>query len=253
MKCETKDIINQKSAHSMIEEYQSVVSEVQKAFELLKSAKNRMKWAFGPYHDSILPPNVRDYNLDRELNSALDMILRNAWKGIVKKTNIKKMISTGRKRQLDEQLDRGKLPELNQKALADIGLNLDMYFKEAVQEVFVWLRPPGSKLKTNTECEIGKKVIIKSAVGDRYSDDVDYRFSCLDNVFHLLDGQGISKPPNDAMTLIQAAILDDGCRCETPYFQFRWFNNGNMHIWFKRLDLVKELNRIGGGNRIRPQ
>ncbi|WP_459933881.1 DUF4942 domain-containing protein [Fundidesulfovibrio butyratiphilus] len=37
------------------------------------------------------------------------------------------------------------------------------------------------------------------------------------------------------------------CGCETSYFQCKWFKNGNLHIVFKRLDLLEKLNRIGAG------
>jgi hypothetical protein len=40
--------------------------------------------------------------------------------------------------------------------------------------------------------------------------------------------------------------------CETKYFKVKWFKKGTLHIEFKRLDLLSELNRIGGGNRLKP-
>ena len=38
---------------------------------------------------------------------------------------------------------------------------------------------------------------------------------------------------------------------ETPYFKGRVFSNGNMHLEFKRRDLLKRLNQIAGGRRLR--
>ena len=37
--------------------------------------------------------------------------------------------------------------------------------------------------------------------------------------------------------------------CETDYFRVRWFLKGTVHIWFKREDLLAELNRIGSGGK----
>lgn len=39
---------------------------------------------------------------------------------------------------------------------------------------------------------------------------------------------------------------------ETAYFRFRCFKNGNLHIEFKRLDLVARLNQVAGGARLKP-
>ena len=137
--------------------------------------------------------NCRDYNLEREALTALEVIRRNAWKGVIEKTRIKHLISHKRKQQLDDQLERGELPELDIRTLADmlaeLGGSVDRYFKEAVQEVFEWLRPRRSGYKTNTEFEIGKKVIISYAMDTTYSISFnhrsEHRFVSLDNVFHL--------------------------------------------------------------------
>ena len=38
---------------------------------------------------------------------------------------------------------------------------------------------------------------------------------------------------------------------ETEYFRFRCFRNRNLHLEFKRLDLVAKLNAVAGGMRLR--
>jgi hypothetical protein len=255
----TTDIIKHMPARAMIESYQVARKEVQEAFRLLDAAKKRLGAAFGPCYDRVLPHNCRDYNLEREALTTLEIIRRNAWRGVIEKTQIKHLISHKRKEQLDDQLEKGELPELDVQTLADmlaeLGGSVDRYFKEAVQEVFEWLRPRRSGYKTNTEYEIGKKVIISYALNTTYSISfnhcIEHRFVSLDNVFHLLDGKGIAKYPDDAVTKIKAAVDAGKKECETGYYYFRWYRNGNMHLTFKRLDLVAELNRIGGGNRVR--
>ncbi len=260
MHSNTTDIMKHMPARVMIENYQTAREEVQEAFRLLDMAKKRLRSSFGTYYDQVFPPNFREYNLEREAKASLEIILRNAWKGVFEITEMKNLISSKRKQKLDEQLERGELPELNIQTLsdmiADLGCNVDRYFKEAVQEVFEWLRPPGSRYKANSEYEIGKKVIICDAMDTDFSVSFGYhseqRFNSLDNVFHLLDGTGVSKYPDDAVTKIKEATREEKWECETDYFHFKWFKNGNMHIYFKRIDLVRELNRIGGGNRVKP-
>lgn len=255
----TKNVMKHMPASSMIDNYRIAQKEVKEAFKLIISAKTRLKSCFGPYNDRIFPHNFREYNLKKESAAALDIIRRNAWKGIIEKTQIKNLISNKRKNHLEDQLERGELPELDHQTLADmlsdLGGNIDSYFKEAVQEIFNWLRPRRSGYKTNSEYEIGKKVIISDALNTDYCVSLshyhNHRFVSLDNVFHLLDGKGISKYPNDAVTKIREAIQLNEWECESTYFYFKWYKNGNIHIEFKRLDLLKELNRIGGGNRVK--
>jgi hypothetical protein len=38
---------------------------------------------------------------------------------------------------------------------------------------------------------------------------------------------------------------------ETEYFRFKCCRNHNLHLEFKRLDLVEKLNAIAGGMRLR--
>jgi hypothetical protein len=38
---------------------------------------------------------------------------------------------------------------------------------------------------------------------------------------------------------------------ETEYFAFRCFRNHNLHLRFKRPDLVAKINQIAGGNALR--
>jgi hypothetical protein len=48
------------------------------------------------------------------------------------------------------------------------------------------------------------------------------------------------------------AILESGKdgKGETDYFKFRCFKNNNLHIEFKRLDLVKKLNGLATGDYV---
>ena len=257
-----KAVMKYTPASTMIENYQMAQKEVQEAFNLLIAAKGRLGAAFGTYHDQIFVHDFREYNLERAAERALKIILCYAWKGIISKTQIKKMLAQKRSRQLNEQLEAEALPELDQKTLSDLlndlFSNVDRYFEEAVKELFEQLRPHRTGYKTNTEFEIGKRVVLCGITDCRgyqvgFGCYGEQKINSLDNVFHMLDGQGISKYPDGAVTQIKAGMRANLWECETDYFELKWYKNGNMHITFKRLDLVEELNRINGGHRIKPQ
>lgn len=262
MFCKVTNIIKYTPASTMIDNYHIAQKEIREAFDLLNSAKIRLGANFGEYYNRIFPHNFRDdQNFDRVLLESLNIVHRNAWKGIIQKTQIKKLLTRKRRDQLDNQLEEGKLPELDHKTLADMlsdmSKSIDKYFKEAVKEIFEKLRPRRSGLSTNSEFEIGKKVIVWGMISSwsslpSLSRDGESDLNSMENVFSLLEGKGIVKYPDDAATIVKEAMDKGLWNCETKYFELKWHKNENMHIVFKRLDLVNEINRIAGGNRIKP-
>lgn len=70
----------------------------------------------------------------------------------------------------------------------------------------------------------------------------------IDGVFHLLDGKGIMREHRGP--LVKAIVECQDGRGETELFRFKCFKNGNLHLEFKRLDLVQELNLLAVGERV---
>ena len=127
---------------------------------------------------------------------------------------------------------------------------------EFIRETFNLLRPPGSEYKINTEYEIEEKVVLDYIIDNNYgfitmSYSGRQNLTSLDNCFHLLDGKEVAKYPNNAATIMNSAINDKKWECETEYFEFRWYKKGSLHIRFKRLDLVRRLNQLAGGNHLK--
>jgi hypothetical protein len=113
-----------------------------------------------------------------------------------------------------------------------------------------------SPCKTNTEFELGKRVILTWMVEKgwnrgkfRVNYHRDKHLTALDNVFYMIDGKGPIKsyhgPLYDAIT-----DSPDGTG-KTEYFKFRCCINGNLHLEFLKPALVAKLNAIAGGNRLR--
>jgi hypothetical protein len=75
------------------------------------------------------------------------------------------------------------------------------------------------------------------------------QITAIDGVFHLLDGKGVMKENRGPLFQAINASGRDG-RGETAYFRFKCFKNGNLHLEFKRLDLVKQLNGLAAGEYV---
>jgi hypothetical protein len=139
------------------------------------------------------------------------------------------------------------------------------FLEEAIHEVYEDLRPHdgyrGSEYKTNqknAKYEIGAKLIMTNMVHPYGYGDASFRVDyqdeqeliSLDRVFSHLDGfniqEGLKSPLVDAIN-----TSADG-KAETDFFKVKCHLNGNLHLEFKRLDLLKKFNAIAGGANIMP-
>lgn len=262
----TTAIIQRDSVTEMIAHVKLAVSEVIEASALLVRAKKRLASALGDNFDRIIPTRFYDMDLGRLGEQSTAIIERNAWKSIVSRLQVREIVSIKKRQELDDQLDNGELPplaEANVMAFME-GLFADMgsLLEDSATEVFNWLRPTWRRdLKTNLRNEFGitGKVIVTSAMQDVWGGGMprqvnhycDAQFHALDNVFHLLDGRGVAKYPDDICTMVNAAGKEGKSWCETTYFRLKWFRNRNMHIEFKRMDLVAKLNALAGSDKLR--
>lgn len=258
----TTDIAKRETLSVMIGTYQQAIKSVEEAYAILESAQKSLRAVFldAPgYRFSVNDRNATEVGkkASDEINAKLK---KDAWAVIVERMELRRLLSIRRRTELDTQIEKGELPELtdeNVMALFETSAaNVNVYLEEAVKEVFDYLRPPQSKFKTNTEFELGKRVILTWQVEKGWSRGKfrvnyhrDKHLTALDNVFHMIDGKGPIKsyhgPLYDAIT-----DSPDGTG-QTEYFKFRCCLNGNLHLEFLKPELVAKLNAVAGGNRLR--
>ncbi len=108
--------------------------------------------------------------------------------------------------------------------------------------------------------EIGPRVIVGSCIERGYGKNAyqvtDWsrpRCTALDNVFSGLDGKGTITPTHYGPLGDAIRACGPSGSGETDYFAFRVFKNGNLHIHFKRLDLLAKFNAIAGGLHLKPE
>jgi hypothetical protein len=207
---------------------------------------------------------TRHHSFDwHDPSDAIVGLRRQIWAHLVGRLELKRMMSISKAKELDEWLERHAGDEAVTSD-AVLGLfrhhaeNLTEMLGEAVGEVYDLLRPRDSSLVTNSEYELGAKVILSRWVeswahspsgfhANHYFVD---RFRALDNVFSALDGQG-SVSSTYYGELADAIHSSPGGRGETRYFRFRACKNGNLHLEFRRPDLVAKFNQIAGGRRLK--
>ena len=257
------ELIGRQTINSMVTAYNVAVSNINVAYNNLASARDVMEKAFG---SKELWYTMASTMADKR-STVLRELLTASWKYVIEQTDVKAVMTEQRIMDLNKQLKSGELPpftfdEITTMLVALRG-DVGTLMEESVKEVFELLRPRvvGSRqrYKTNSEYEVGRKAILEYIFtvwsGPTWHDvnfeDSNQTLTSLDNVFHLLDGKGVAKYPNDLKTVVKIAHDKKEWACETEYFKCKWFKKGSFHVEFKRMDLVAELNRIASGNRIK--
>jgi hypothetical protein len=239
---------------AIVQNYEEAKKELETGYRNLWKANARISSVAGGYAFS-------DYKVmdSRVIERDMAAMKKKVWRFVINKVEIYNLISDKRRKELDDQLEKGELPEISvenvQSTLDNLLDNIGNLYKETVMESFEWLRPHGSRHKTNTEYEVGKKAIkewmFDCSYGCRLSYTREQDLKGLDNAFHLMDGKGPVKWPGDMVTKITEAVRDKKWEAETEYFKLKWYKVGTLHIEFKRLDLVAKMNAMAGGNRLR--
>lgn len=251
---DTKELIKPGTLQDFCDAYAQAVEAVDAAFLAMANAKARMERIIERFN--ILPQNLYDFSLEDEAKSprqeARSIMQRSAWGEILRMTGVTDVMIQRKRDELVNAIDKGEVPPItfeNVMALLN-GLRGDVgkIVNESILEAARLLRPTDGEYKTNGGgWQLGRRAILRYGVSYSYgSFNLNYgrdaHISVIDNAFHLLDGKGVPQRPHRLDDLIRAAINRKEQRCENDYFKCKWHKTGSLHIEFKRLDLVDELN-----------
>jgi hypothetical protein len=247
----------------LVAAFEEAERNVRRAFAMLVETSEKIDVAFpeGIRIDASQRGNEDDFaNVER----TIDRMKRDAWAHVVARFELRRFMSVKRWNEMQQTLEKGELPELtveNAAAFAEQWRAMaPEMLTEAVNEVFEILRPGQHsrtfKLKCNSQLEVPPKVALAGYVERQWSGTgyrVDYNrqqeILALERIFLALDGKGVVSK-NYSSELDHAMRTSD--RGETALFRFRCFKNRNLHLWFKRRDLLQRFNQIAGGKRLRP-
>lgn len=258
-------IARHNNIRQMVAAYDSAKADIIAGFELFARARETYDSAFSLGHN-IDRLSIMSHRRDicDEPKEALDNLKRQAWRHLVAKLELKRMMSVERWAKLDKQLDSDDLPEVTVETVLAWGQEqfraLPEMLREAVSEVFEWLRPHNSDYKRNSEYEVPEKVVLTWMVEPKYFANSGYKVMyrqsqkliALENVFNALDGKGqISKSWQSELEQAIDAMPPGAKRGETSLFEFTCHKNKNLHLTFKRLDLLQRFNQMAGGKRLR--
>jgi hypothetical protein len=201
-----------------------------------------------------------------EPDEALKRLRIQTWTNIVDRIGLVNICSATRRKEMSEAIEKDELPEPTVKAVTNFLqtqlASLGTIFEEKVKAVFNKLRPCNSKYKRNSEEEVPRSVVLSNVVELAINGNYRPRISSycsnaaelldIESLFDTLEGRGhIAKSWKSKLQQAIEERAPGSNQGETEFFRFRCFKNGNLHLEFKRLDLLAKLNQIAGGNRLR--
>jgi hypothetical protein len=251
-------------AVEMAKVYVEATQKIAQLMERIEFETKRIREVFEPGEEWFDPFGI-GFRYDGREWSATDaekmfaLMKRRAWRILIEKLGLRNIMSVKRRAEVDRQIKEGECPEITEDSIIDVLMGLaeqaSDFATEAAKEVFEILRPHNSGYKTNDAFRVGRKVILTWFVERAYYNTPfrpnyhrEQHLIAIDGIFHLLDGKGVMRQHQGPLvTAIKASRDGTG---ETEYFKFKCYKNSNLHLEFKRLDLVQQLNLLAVGERV---
>ncbi|MBS7671428.1 DUF4942 domain-containing protein [Croceicoccus gelatinilyticus] len=176
---------------------------------------------------------------------------RAIWKHLVEATDIEKLMDAQAREEFRDQLEKDP-PEATAEncytTLANLAGTADEIFMRGIANAFSKL---DRRFRSHDGFKIGSRVVLNNALNDygmwnHYGrkDDV---LRDVERTFHVLDGE---EQPERAAGIVGAidaqrsSMTAKAFVAHSDYFEAKVFKNGNVHVWFKRKDLLEEVNRL---------
>lgn len=190
-----------------------------------------------------------------------------AWSVLIEKTGIRKVMSSKRQEQLNKLIHSNvpssadDLPEISEETIMAVlqgyCQSAEEFLHEAIREEYDFWKPYAkSDYKTNQKsvesAKLERKLIKPYMVeytghrGWYLSYDRKPHVQAIDNIMHILDGKGTIKGYSGPLCEAIESTKGTPGSGETDYFKFRLFENKNIHLTFKREDLLDKFNAICG-------
>ena len=204
--------------------------------------------AIGGYRsERTYGPNDRAEFLE-EMTLSVD---RSAWNFIVGFTKLETLMDHKARTEFRRQLADKPPPVTAETCLATmekLAGEADMIFKRGVAEAFSAL---DRRFRSHDGFKIGSRMVLARSMDENgrwnYAWHRDEQLRDVERAFYVLDGKDTPDRSGGIVGAIEAARGGWGAKAYTAksdYFEARVFINGNIHLWFRRKDLVERVNLL---------
>lgn len=244
MSCIDTDLVIQKNLNDYCAIRNKVVSLVGQAHKLFEMAEQEMETIlhYGLPYDA----KPRD-----DKNIVYKEIDRRLWRSAFSLTGFSQIMDKKARAEFDRDLQM-QPPEFNEENVRSIFLSLsqeaEQMFSRGLVNVFLRL---SKEHKTNTQnaFKVNRKAILTYMTTSLYGHlSVSYRngasdeLNDIDRVFRSLDEKKYN--PRELESAINASFKENDNYYESEYYKIRGYKNGNLHIEFKREDLLNKANKV---------
>lgn len=236
--------------------YEQVSSMIDEAYGILLQAKSIYQETYDESFDPVAGLN----DTAGALGAVQKKLKRCSWRRIIDMMQVHKLTSNKRWKEIQERLyDRqaDDMPPITEQEIVSMyqayAENAGSIFAEAVKEVWDYLRPGKSRFdnyKTNSPDRVGEKVILSGILDHLWKGNLKVSYyhekelSNVDKVFHALDGNSAEYLRTGYRSNLVDAINESPVEGKTKYFSWKGYQNGNLHLTIKRMDLVDAMAKI---------
>lgn len=226
----------------------SALMKLRQAFALIETAESEINHVSRySFPSSDVKPRVSFEKMVKQLDELL-------WRFSFDYTGFMQIMDAEAKSKFMDEVERKAPPftiENIRATFLQFAQDADMMYARGIVNVFLRLSKD-HKTNTNEPFKVNERAVLSGFVNQAWTGGtlhVNYhswaseRINDIDRVFKTLDGQ--KHTPRGLEDAINNAWKEKGVTVyEDDYYRIKGFKNSNMHIQFKRADLLEKANRI---------
>ncbi len=240
-------------AHTKLAEADAAMTDARKAAALASAGVNEFSLhgeeAKKAFLSGLTVPDLASFTA-----TARRMVDTDVWAHLIKLTDLERLMDQTAKKQLRNQLISNP-PEATEEnivaTLQQFALDADMIWRRGVAVSFSAL---DRRFRSHDGWKIGSRVILDRAFNEwgswNYYRCKQDTLLDIERAFFVIEGRPMPPAYAGVVGAIDTArhgsFKAHQTELETQYFKVRCYKNGNLHLWFKRDDLVAKVNKILG-------
>lgn len=223
---------------------QRVLAAIKRSYDTLEEAEVELQtiYSYG------LPCDAKPRNRYEQTRKDLE---RTLWRIAFDKTGFMQLMDAEAKSRFFEEVEKNP-PEFTEANIRSTFLSLHQdagkMFQRGLVNVFLKLSK-GHKTNTDSPFKVNERAILSGIFRDNFSGGLTVNYSRwaseklndIDRVIKTLDGQ--KHEPRSLEMAINAVVVKSSLY-EDDYYQVRAYKNGNMHLKFRRVDLLDKANKL---------
>ncbi|WP_210413260.1 DUF4942 domain-containing protein [Leptospira barantonii] len=241
-----------KSRDMLLVEYNELFNSVTKVYDRIE--ENRIR---GVGLQFYFPTDGKTFefrleNVDELKERIRSHIDRRVWILLAEESGLYDLMDEQSKESFNDELEK-KPPEVTtenvQATFERLEFEKEMIFERGLINVFKEL---DRNYVSNDTFKVAKKIIIRNYHGFSSSDKV----RDVERILYILDGKRPPEYTQSVASIVRSKTsrFDKGQKYfDSPYLQFMIYGNGNLHLTFKRPDLLERINKTiarSAGSRI---